>query len=83
MVFDELDLITCTINICRYTCPNSFVILMLCALSIRSKQGRTVTCLWVTMGKCYLQGAARKSFTTKSEQKKAELKNVMRMNQLE
>ena len=32
---------------------------------------------------CYVQGAARKSFTTKSEQKKAELKNMMRMNQLE
>ncbi len=32
---------------------------------------------------CYLQGAARKSFTTKSEQKKAELKNMMRMNPLE
>ncbi|KAL0027603.1 hypothetical protein WJX79_001142 [Trebouxia sp. C0005] len=29
------------------------------------------------------KGAARKSFTTKSEQKKAELKNMMRMNQLE
>ncbi|DBB04425.1 TPA: hypothetical protein ACH3X1_012907 [Trebouxia sp. C0004] len=29
------------------------------------------------------KGTARKSFTTKSEQKKAELKNMMRMNQLE
>ena len=42
-----------------------------------------MTVLWVKSGKCHLQGAARKSFTTKSEQKKAALKNVMRMNQLE
>ena len=30
-----------------------------------------------------MQGAARKSFTTKTEQKKEYLKKVMRMNQLE